>query len=328
MQSRSGSYPMTKVSAQLRDFLEPILTQAFVSQPLLGNIIISDLERKVVHEIAKSVLAGALDRVGSRNYGLDDFQCDILVLETVLLLRNWSDDEAEVDDDGEEGDGNQNFWEYICNQYAMTYYDFGASHEYKIFRYVISRSLKSHRRFFVKTGQKYYTSMLTHALAPKVRFNALFEQVFAFYAKSLDYHYIKNDPAFKAFAYAMNKRFTTGKAQSGDSVYIKSVQSSSAIISLFKSCPNYMSDFVEHVIRGIDTLVARGVIDETSFIDSLLAKWYENRSREVRSSDRKKRSTASTDRVVTEFTNIRPSYRYDSGQVSLVIPSIRLGADK
>lgn len=327
MRSRSGSYPMTNVSEQLRNFLQPILTKAFISQPILGNIIISDSERKLIHEISKSVLAGALDRVGTKNYGLDIFQCDILVLETVLLLRNWSDDENETDDSGD-SDDNTNFWEYICNQYALIYDSyFGASHEYKIFRYAIKRSLLSHRRFFVKSGQKYYTTMLTHALAPKIRFNALFEQIFAFYAKSLDYHYIKNDPAFNAFAFAMNNRFITGKTQSGDSVYIKSVQSSSAIISLFKYCPNYMSDFVEHIIKGIDTLVSKGFINETSYIDTLLTQWHENRSREVRTSDRKKRLTASTDRVVTEFANIRPLYRYESERVSLVIPSIRLGAE-
>jgi hypothetical protein len=88
-----------------------------------------------------------------------------------------------------------------------------------------------------------------------------------------------------------------------------------------------MSEFVEYVIHCIDTLVAKGKIQETTYIDTLLTKWYENRSREVRTSDRKKRFTASTDRVVTEFVNIRPFYRYESEQVLLVIPSIRLGAE-
>ena len=323
MQSRSGSYPMTKVSEDHKVFLNPILTQAFISQPFLGNIVITDDQRRVIHEIARSILTGALNRTNRRGFGLDDFQCDILVLETVLLLRNWSDDDNETDEDT-----NQNFWEYICNQYAITYdYYFGGSHEYRLFRYVITRSLTRNKRFFVKTGQRFYTSMLTHAFAPKIRFNALFEQIFAFYAKSLDYHYIKHDPAFKAFASAMKNRFTSGKAQSGESVYIKSVQSSSAIIALFKLFPNYMSDFVEHVIHSVDTLVAKGKIQETTYIDTLLMKWYENRSREVRTSDRKKRSTASADRVVTDFANIRPLYKYGSGKVSLFIPSIRLGAE-
>lgn len=278
MQSRPGLYPMQTLSSSLYEFLESVLTKAFISQPILGNVILSSNLREKIHRMAEGILLNAVCCTHIKNYGLDDLHCDILVLETVLLLRNWSDDENNADND------DANFWEYICNQYALTYdYNFGNSHEYKIFRYAIARSLTRHKRLLVKVGQRYYTTMLTHALAPKVKFYALFEQIFGFYAKTLNYQYVKADPAFRAFAYAMKNRFESGRLRPDDSVYIKSVQSSSAIKALFLNCPEYMSAFVEYVVYTIDVLVATGNIRETSYLDTLLVNWHNNRSKEERS---------------------------------------------
>ncbi|MDL2274475.1 hypothetical protein LJC34_08085, partial [Oscillospiraceae bacterium OttesenSCG-928-G22] len=140
-----------------------------------------------------------------------------------------------------------------------------------------------------------------------------------------NYQYIKGDPAFRAFSYAMKKRFDSGRAVANESVYIKSMQSSSAIQELFSRCPEYMGGFVERAVFAIDTLVASGAIAETSYVDALLSGWYDNRSREERTVAKRARSKAGTDRVVTEFSNIRAAYRHEDGRVSLVIPSIRLG---
>lgn len=323
MQSRSGLYPTPIPSSSLHVLLEPVLTQAFVSQPILGNINLSTSQREKIHTVAKSTIFNALRTVYLPDYGLGDFSCDILVLETILLLRNWNDG----DEDGS-GDENENFWEYICNQYALAYDDnFGNSHVYKIFRFAITSTFKGHKRFIVNTGQKYYTTMLAHAFAPKMKFYALFEQIFAFYAKTLQYQYIKADPAFRAFSYAMNNRFKSRRSNSDDNVYIKSVQSSSAIKALFSHCPEYMADFVERAVLAIDTMIATGNIQGTSYLDTLLLDWYIARSREERSSDKRERSKASAEKVVTEFSSIRSIYRCDAGQISLIIPSIRLGSE-
>ena len=324
MQWRPGLYSTPIPSASLAALLEPVLTQAFVSQPILGNVNLSPIQRERIHAMAKGVLSNALRTTYLVGFGLGDFNCDILVLETIMLLRNWND----LDEDKPSVE-NKNFWEYICNQYALPYdRSFGNSHVYRIFRHAIKSTLKRHKRFIVESDKKtYYTTMLAHALAPKTKFYALFEQIFAFYAKTLQYQYIRNDPAFRAFSYAMKNRFNSSRSRSDDTVHIKSVQSSSAIKSLFSNCPEYMAVFVERVVYAIDSLVALGSIHETFYIDTLLVNWYDNRSREERSSDRRERSRASAEKVVTEFSSIRSTYRCESGQVSLLIPSIRLGSE-
>ncbi len=323
MQSRPGSYSTPIPSPSLQALLEPVLTQAFVSQPILGNVNLSPLQRNKIHTMAEGYLSNALRTIYLPNHGLGDFHCDILVLETILLLRNWND--GEKDDTGVE---DKSFWEYIYNQYALPYDDsLSNSPVYKIFRRAIERTLKRHKRFVAKSGQIYYTTMLAHAFAPKAKFHALFEQIFAFYAKTLQYQYIKDDPAFRAFSYAMKDRFTSNSSRRDDTLHIKSVQSSSAIKALFSYCPEYMTDFVGYIVHAIDTLVAMGSMEETSYLDTLLVNWYDSRSREERSSDKRERSRANAEKVVTEFSSIRSTYRCEAGQVKLIIPSIRLGSD-
>lgn len=322
MKQQSGSYPMNPtISRSSSELLEPLLTQAFISQPLIGNIILSEEQRTKIHIMAVDTLYGALEKTYLENYGIDDFYCDVLMLETVRLLRNWND--CSTDD---AGDDNMNFWEYICNQYALRYDEnFGNSHIYRIFKQVIKRSLKRHNRLFVNVGHKYYTTMLIHAFAPKGKIYDLFEQIFAFYAKTLTYQYIKADPAYQAFSQAMKNRFESSSSTMDDDVYIKSLQSSSAIRALFLYYPEYMGSFVENVVHSIDVLVAGGKIHESSYLNTLLVGWYENRSREERSRAKQERRMARSDRVITDFSSIRPFYRLDAGEISLVIPPIRLG---
>lgn len=105
---------------------------AFISQSILGNIILSEEQRTKVHTLAEDTLSDALTRTYLEDYGINDFYCDILMLETVLIPRNWSD----RDTDDASGD-DMKFWEYIYNQYALAYDEsIGNSHAY---RRVISR---------------------------------------------------------------------------------------------------------------------------------------------------------------------------------------------
>ncbi|MDL2288099.1 hypothetical protein LJC32_01805 [Oscillospiraceae bacterium OttesenSCG-928-F05] len=318
MRMRPGLYPMPGFASGKYDWLEPVLRGAYITQPLLGNIALPSNLRAKLHTVASDALTASLGRSYLPEYGLSDFYSDILVLETALLLRGWTG----ADERGESGI----FWEYIFNQYALPYDDsFGGSHAYKIFRTAIAKSLRRHGRLMVPTGQKYYTTMLIHALAPKAKFFALFEQIFAFYAETLGYRYIKNDTAFQAFSRAMKRRFESGRVNKDDNIHIKSVQSSSAIRELFLRCPGYMALFVERVVRAMDSLVASGTMEAHTYIDTLLVDWYGARSREAHVTARRARSRAGTERVITEFSGIRAAYRCEDGQVSLVIPSIRLG---
>ncbi|HHT28323.1 MAG TPA: hypothetical protein GXZ82_13915 [Firmicutes bacterium] len=325
MQARTGTYPFH--IPQKYELLGDALTQAFVAQPLLGNVCVTPDERDAIHTAAENILTERLKYLQKgRSLGLDyglnesDFYRDILVLETALLLRNWSLDEGDVDSDQEEA----SFWEYLYNQFALSYDGtFSNSHAYNLFRYAIRKSLNKHNRMFIDKGKSFYTTLLIHALAPVTKFRALFDQIYAFYTKTLQYQYLEADPAFEAFVNAMKKRFEGKSALADDDVYIKSVRSSSAIRGLFQCCPQYMTLFVEKIVRGIDTLVADGRLQEKSYLDTLLIDWFEARSRESRVSARQARTRAGTAKPV-QAAGAKMTYCYRDGNVLLEIPSIRL----
>lgn len=318
MRPHAESYAKRIYSPYLQPSLEPIFTEAFCTQPLLGNVNMTSEQRAELHKMAKRDLDRTLRKTDLPNKCLSDFNCDVLVLETVMLLHNWN----EIDDEN----NNTTFWEYVSNQYDLPHDDsFVNSRAYRIFKTAIKRSMKQHDKLFVSYGQKYYTTMLVHALAPKTKFYALFEQIFSFYDKTLEYQYNKNDPAIRAFAYAMKCRFESVTPDIEDEVHIKSVQSSSAIKALFINCPEYMISFVDIVVCAIDTLVATDTIQEDSYLDTLLLDWYRNRDGEERKAAKRKRSSAGSERAVTEFSNIRVTYQHEKDRVALIIPSIRLG---
>ena len=314
MQPRSGSYIVQIGSAQFLSPLLPLLTEAFLIQPLLGNVNPSIEQDKYLYEIARNVL------LGSRNSEADlsDFECDILTLKTVLFLRDWNDDDG-TEDDGD----NTAFWEYTCCQYAIKH----CSIAYNLFKNATSRCLKRHNRLYAKGGKKYYTTLLAHAMAPKSKFHFLFEQIFSFYRDILKYQFIESDRAFSDFSFALKKRFDGEIKTDEKDIRIKSLQSSSAIKLLFRTCPCYMSLFVENTVKNIDLLVSTEYFSETTYIASMLKTWYEKRSRDLRIQDRKERSKAhyDSDIVVTDNNRIKLSYQLINNMVMLTVPRIRLG---
>ena len=309
MQPRSGSY---SVKGSLSEVLSPLLTEAFFSQPLLGNINPSHEQREYLHGYARNVL----DRAIKNNWtDLPYFESDIVTLETVLLLRNYDREDETA------------FWEFICKQYGI-FYDrksFSGSITYRLFRDAVTNCFRKHKRLFADSGKRYYTSLLTHALAPKRKFFTLFEQIYHFYIKSLKYQFIEDDTAFTAFSSAMKKRFDGDVKNVEENVYIKSLQSSSAIKLLFSKCPCYMSLFVKNIVRDIDMLVSTEDFDDASYVAKLLKTWNEKRSSEIRTSDRKERLRVGSDLVETDFRRIGSFFQLINDKVALIIPKIRLG---
>ena len=315
VETEMRSYTEKPYLAPGYEALEPVLNQAFYSQPLLGNITPTSEQRSLLYQSAIEILNQVL-RHGRQ---ISIVQRDILVLETVMLLQRWNQQTDDKQD--------TTFWAYIFSQYGLRYdmSDFSNSKAYRMFRDSIEISMRRHNRLIAGKGKRYYTTMLTHAMAPRDKFFDLFEQIFGFYSKNLRYQYISDDPAFTAFSLAMKRRFDSPSALWDDSVYIKSVQSSSAIVLLFSMCPYYMADFVDITVRLIDGMVAGREISVESYLHELLRDWYALRNQEVREQDRGKRQVHSLDRTVTDFRNIKPLYLLRDNQLLLSIPSIRLG---
>ena len=297
-----------------RGELEDFVNEVYATQPVLGNINIDAERENAIYNYARSILMEA----HNNGANLSDIQCDVLTLETILLLRAWND--INYDGNTTINEEKPKFWEFICNQYAVQY-DVGA-----FIKNAMCRSLSHHNRLIAKSGtKKYYTSLLTHAMSPKSKFFLLFEQVYFFYARTLQYQFIEDDTSFFDFAYEMKRRFDGTALSSDEDIYIKSLQSSSAIKNLFSTCPVYMGHIVKEIVHGIDLLIAQSDYTESTYIASILREWYSRRNREIRTHDREEQQKALSNRVETDFRRITISYQLKNGKVYLCIPSIRMG---
>ncbi|MGI6784594.1 MAG: hypothetical protein ACOX5A_10330 [Aminivibrio sp.] len=70
MQQRLDTYLMPETFSSSRKLLEPVLTKAFISQPILGNVILSEEQRTKIRKIAEDALSEALEKTYLKDYGL------------------------------------------------------------------------------------------------------------------------------------------------------------------------------------------------------------------------------------------------------------------
>ena len=285
------------------DFL--LLLKGAFQNTLLGEIELSDKESSWLYEYACT----AIWRARFQQEPLTSLEEDALVLCTIILLRDWNG----------EGDG-ENFWEFICEQYAIPY----SQPVRMMFTSYVDSSFSRNNLLFATTGHKYYTSLLAHALSPKKYFFTLFEKIYGFYAKSLNYQYTENDKAFHVFSLAMQERFMNGVISKND-VYIKALQSSSAIKLLFTQRVDYMTDMTERVVRLLDELIESGSCKDESYLAKLVSEWYEARDLKIKTNDKRERQKGKSERIETDFSRIRASYKILNEKAIIALPAIRLG---
>lgn len=90
----------------------------------------------------------------------------VLVLETIELLKCWSSDLLDDEVGG-------TFWKYIFMQYGFNPENSEAAETrlYARFCTAIKKTLTLYKRFFAPEGtQRYYTSLLLHAIAPATEY--------------------------------------------------------------------------------------------------------------------------------------------------------------
>ena len=151
----------------------------FRKYPLVGEYHLSNNEDTILYQSASQTVKKVLLDMG-RTTAKEDA---VLVLETINLLKGWS---SELADDENSG----SFWNYIFLQYGFKSEnsDAAANKLYNYFRSAIKNTLARYKRFFAPEGtQRYYTSLLLHALAPKQSIESLYSILFNFYAKNLDF---------------------------------------------------------------------------------------------------------------------------------------------
>lgn len=296
-----------------------IADHVFRRYPLAGEYVLTNKEDRLLYQSASETVKKIL-LTDTRITAQEDV---VLVLETINLLKNWS---TELSDEETSG----TFWNYIFLQYGFNPENSEAAKNrlYAHFQSAIKSTLIHYKRFFAPTGtQRYYTSLLLHALAPKQSIESLFAILFDFYVKNLDFQYIVEDISYKVFTKSMRARWDSRIAKN-DGLQLRADAIFSGLQTLFKERPGYMAVLCDSIVKKMDALL-RGEGDELldpdrNYWDALLLEWYQKKSTSERVQAQGERRQRKPEYVATTAERIYVQYAMEHSTVGLAVSRIRL----
>lgn len=218
----------------------------FRAYPLAGEYHLTDAEDALLYQSASETVKKVLIDGGRTSVREDA----VLVLETINLLKGWSSELADEETSG-------SLWNYIFLQYGFNpeNSEAAANRLYNYFRGAIKGTLAHYKRFFAPEGtQRYYTSLLLHALAPKQSIESLYSILFDFYVKNLDFQYVTEDISYKVFTKGMRARWDSRVAKN-DELQLRADAIFSGLQTLFKERPGYMAVLCDSIVKKMDAIL-------------------------------------------------------------------------
>ena len=287
--------------------------------PLAGECILTSEESHSLYQAACQVVNKLLQQSGR----VSEQEKLVLTVATVELLKNWSSDQ-----DDEEG-GNA-FWSYIFLQYGFNPENSDAAKMrlYNRFRNIVEETITRYRRFFAPPGtHRYYTSLLLHAIAPVYSIESLYNILFDFYAKNLDYQYVQEDTSYQIFVKGMQARWKNEQS-SGDTIKLRSDTVTSGLKTLFTERPGYMAVLCDSIVQKMDAILRgeeeKAMDPEHNRWDALLLDWYAKKSAVERVAIQGARKNRKIEYVATSKERIYVQYSLRDSVVGLSVPRIRL----
>ena len=291
----------------------------FRAYPLAGEYHLTDAEDALLYQSASETVKQVLIDGGRTSVREDA----VLVLETINLLKGWSSELADEETSG-------SLWNYIFLQYGFNpeNSEAAANRLYNYFRGAIKGTLAHYKRFFAPEGtQRYYTSLLLHALAPKQSIEALYSILFDFYVKNLDFQYVTEDISYKVFTKGMRARWDSRVAKN-DELQLRADAIFSGLQTLFKERPGYMAVLCDSIVKKMDAILRNENTDlidpDRNYWDTILVEWYQRKSSTERVQAQGEQRQRKTEYVATTTDRIYAQYTMEHSSVGIAIPKIRL----
>ncbi len=193
----------------------------------------------------------------------------------------------------------------------------------------VNYTLEAYRRFQApRRGYlRYYTTLMLHAIAPEDSIFELFNILFDFYVKNLDFQYMPEDISYRQFVRGMRARYDSD-VESRSGLTLKSGTVFSGLQALFKERPGYMAVLCDGLVCRMDYLL-RGegsdVLDpEHREWDRKLVQWYQQKTSADRLRMSEARRSHRPEFVATSSERITVQYALKNRLAGLQFPQIRL----
>lgn len=286
------------------------IEQVFNENLLIGNYDFTEDEY--------SLMVDYVNKLGD-NFDLNVYNTIFATL--VEISKRWKDSDI-VD----ESDENPGFWNFIFKTLTGTE-EFNPK-LYSAFIGVISEMDSRNDIPVVKTGKKYYATLMMHSFAPKNSIFSFFDLCYNIFKKDLDFGFTTDDEWLcEKVANEMRIVLSGGyredkKVHIGSSAY--SIKIGLRSYTLNEKLSGNFIEFIKNTFYQINKLFNKEKIREDTRLQRYIVEWWRNKTESEKLSDETTRKV----RVPTvSKQNIIAKYIRNDNKVSLCIPSIRLEND-
>lgn len=196
---------------------------------------------------------------------------------------------------------------------------------YNYLRNMMERVSKRYNILFLdQFTKKYYISLSAHAMTPARSMDSFFDLCWRIYRDDLSFNYVKGDSVFSLLAEALRAKFS-------DEIYEDSRMDLGSHVYFFKAWlkgiaayrKDLMMSLIEQTIHDIDRLYNGVLLDvNTHYTSALVSAWWKTKSAEISSLANRRIETRN--KVVTDYSLIKPKYIIDGNVPGILIESFRL----
>lgn len=300
------------------DTPEKISTLLWHNAAFAGAFDFSDEFKADLHQSAKKSFQKLLS---SDKAYLSLMEEQILTLEAIVLTQNMDRDQ-----DRDE----RQLWNYLFSSLG---YDTDNAEQtsyqllYKRCRDMLEMTTRKHGRIFADFGEgkKYYNTLNIHALTPSWSIEHLFNILYSFYSKNLEFQYEPHDPSFELLVRNIANRWA-GENEKQKDLTLRSDALSSGIKMLFIHRPRFMAAVCDALTERMDFVLKNGIdqLDCNSRWNIMLKRWYGQKTAYEQQKMHDQQKQAGKEHVVTRKEEIHPQYRLSSEEIYLFIPKLRL----
>jgi hypothetical protein len=286
------------------------IENVFANYKLIGNKDFSEDEYAYMVDYV-SRLSDHFDHFDKNSY-------KIIFATLVEIAKRWKDS-----DKLEDNEENSGFWNFIFK--TLTGKDEYNQKLYSAFIGVISEMDTQNNIPIVKTGKKYYATLMMHSFTPKNSMFSFFDLCYNVFKKDLDFGFTNFDE-WLCEKVASEMRTVLGGGYREDKKV--SIGSSAYTIKIglrsFALDENLSDDFIEFIkdtFYQINKLFNREKISEETRLRQYIVEWWKNKMQTEKVSNdtiqKKRMPTVSKQNIAVKY--IRNDYK-----VFLCIPSIRI----
>jgi hypothetical protein len=288
---------------------------AIIHNNLVGNTVFNDTEHEELLGITRNVSKEYLDR---NSILIVRREMEIVFITLLEITKRWK----KIDDDENDESG---FWDYVIK--TILGIERGSTNYtklYKAYTDIIYMVHYKHNIILAAEGNKFYRTLMLHAISPVKSINAFLDLCYNIYKKDLNFNYTINDKTVcelitVRFCEILKKAVGNDKSISiGTNSY--SVKVGLRTLAMQDDIQIYFIELLDEALKKINILFYDQNINAQSYFEQLIYNWWQDKQAEIgvdKKGSNRLAPAATKDKIIVRFV------RYDD-VVYLVIPPIRV----